>query len=146
MSYSAGPTQYSGSSTTQRPPQGRFVERIQQVYTATPGTAVFTLTSAATTNATNVKASNGNLLAILANNASASARWIRLYNKATAPTVGTDTPIVVIQIPASSSKEITLDPGVIFSNGIGIAITGAAALLDTTAVAANDVQVALSYV
>jgi len=146
MTYSAGTTQFSGSSTTQRPPQGRFVDRVQQVYTANPGTAVFTLTSAATTNATNVKASNGNLLTILANNASASARWLRLYNKASTPTVGTDTPIVVIQLPASGSKEINLEPGLIFSNGISLAITGAAALLDTTAVAANDVQIALSYV
>jgi hypothetical protein len=50
----------------------------------------------------------------------------------------------VIHIPATSSKEIVLGD-VTLTNGLGVAITGAAAVLDATAVAAGDVQVAISY-
>jgi hypothetical protein len=58
--------------------------------------------------------------------------------------VGTDTPVLVVHIPATSSKEIVLGD-VTLSTGLGFAITGAAGILDATAVAAGDVQVAISY-
>lgn len=100
--------------------------------------------SAATTNATLVKAGLTNLSYISINNASAATKFVRFYNKATAPTVGTDTPAMVISVPATSSKEIALPVPVRFGLGLGYAITGAAAVLDATAVALNDVQVLLS--
>lgn len=147
MTYTPGPAQYSGQSTTNRVPQGQSVGKSQVIYTANNGTALYTLNSAATTNAQSVKASQGTLMSIQVNNASAGARWLRIYNKATAPTVGTDVPIVVIQLPGSQSKEISFtDAGLNFSAGISISITGAPAVLDATAIAANDVQLALSYV
>ena len=61
---------------------------------------VATLNSAATTNATNVKATAGNIYTINLSNNGAAAAYFKLYNKATAPTVGTDTPLDVITIPA----------------------------------------------
>lgn len=98
--------------------------------------------SAATTNATLVKGSAGQIKQIFVMNASAAAKYVRLFDKATAPTVGTDAPFIVIAVPASSSKELILgdNSGIPFKNGLGYAITGAAARLDNTAVAAGDVQ------
>jgi hypothetical protein len=113
--------------------------------TTAPGTTQTTVNSAASTNAANVKATAGNVYTIFANNASAAAKYVRLYNKATAPTVGTDVPVRVITIPASSSKEIALTVPLRFATGIGYAITGGAATLDATAVAAGDVQLALDW-
>lgn len=102
-----------------------------------------TLNSAATTNATLVKTGGTTLKQLMVFNASAATKYVRLYDKATAPTVGTDAPVIVIAVPATSSKELILgdNSGIPFTLGMGYAITGGAARLDATAVAAGDVQV-----
>lgn len=82
---------------------------------------------------------------IFANNASASARFVRLYDKATAPSVGTDIPVAVVTLPASSSKEIPLKYELEFVLGLGVSITGAAPYNDGTAVTAHDVQLFIVY-
>jgi hypothetical protein len=70
---------------------------------------------------------------------------VKLYNKATAPTVGTDVPEMVIRVLAGSNIELTPGlQGYRFPLGLGIAITGLAADTDTTAVAAGQVKVKLS--
>lgn len=98
------------------------------------------LSSAATTNATSVKTSAGKLVRIRGYNAAASIRYLKLYNKASAPTVGTDTPVLTLAIPASGSFEFDLGAlGFPFATGIAYAITGAAADADTTAIAAGDI-------
>jgi len=58
--------------------------------------------SAATTNATSAKASAGEVHVILATNTTATVKYLKLYNKASAPTVGTDTPILTIALPISN--------------------------------------------
>jgi hypothetical protein len=113
---------------------------------AHPGVATSKLNSAASTNATLVKNAAGEVHFISVMNASASSRYLRLFNKATIPVPGTDTPDMVVQIPAGVSKELEFGPfGMPFSLGIGFAITGAAPVLDNTAVAAGDVQVNITY-
>lgn len=108
----------------------------------TGGATSFRLISAATTNATNIKASAGTLYALSAFNNGASAAYLKIYNKATAPTVGTDTPVATIMIPASGGVVLSLnDIGMALGTGIGYAITGAMADADTTAVAAAQVAV-----
>lgn len=117
-----------------------------QTANANPGQTPVAVNSAATTNAAVSKASAGVLLNVSANNATAAAKFIRFYNKATAPTVGTDVPIIVLTVLANASKEI--EYGIVgkrFSTGIGHAITNAAAVLDATVVAAGDVQLAYDY-
>jgi hypothetical protein len=111
-----------------------------------PGLFLDTTNSAASTNAKNIKAAAGDIRSISVMNASAALKYLRLYNKATAPVPGTDTPAIVIALPATSSKEIDFSLGKPFSLGIGMAITGAAAVLDATAVAVGDVQVAIAYI
>jgi hypothetical protein len=105
------------------------------------GATSFTLLSAATTNSTLVKASAGTLYMLLATNNSANVAFLKLYNKATAPVVGTDTPVMTIMLPANGGVSVPIPTvGINFATGIGYGLTGAAALADTTAVAAAQVQ------
>ena len=107
----------------------------------------FRLASAATTNATSVKASAGRVYRTILSNPSAAIKYVKFYNKASAPTVGTDTPVATIALAANGGTYVTTeDIGWYFSTGIAFAITGAAADSDTTAVAANDVFVTLNYI
>lgn len=110
------------------------------------GCTVSRVISAATTNATSVKASAGQVYGwVLCNNA-ASAKFVKLYNKASAPTVGTDIPVMTIAVPANQTVLIELKNGIKFATGIALAITGAYADADTTATAAGDVVAHLLYV
>lgn len=97
------------------------------------------LSSAATTNATSVKTSAADMFRVRGHNASTSARYLKLYNKAGAPTVGTDTPVATYYLPPSSPFEIAFDTPLYFGTGLGFALTGAAVDSDTTAIAAGDI-------
>ena len=101
------------------------------------------LISAATTNATSIKGSAGTLGFVSATNINAAARYLKFYNKATAPTVGTDVPLLVYLIPgntAGAGTNIVLpSEGANFTTGIAFAITTGAADSDTGAVAANEI-------
>lgn len=114
--------------------------------TAAPGFTSARIASAATTNATSVKASAGNLYSMELSNTSAAVKFFKLYNKATAPTVGTDTPVHTILIPAGATLQLCWDMNPKrFSTGIAYAITGAKADTDATAVAADDVHGSMNY-
>lgn len=116
---------------------------------ATGGFALFNkLISAATTNATSVKASAGAIGEIFAFNTSASTKFLKLYNKASAPVVGTDVPVITIPIAPSAESNFRISDmgGMRFTTGIAFAITAAAADNDTTAVAAGDVITGIQYV
>lgn len=104
--------------------------------------------SAASTNATVVKASAGQLYDIEVYNLNASPRYLKLYNKATSPSVGSDTPVRTILIPGNTAgggvvRSIPL--GLAFSTGIAFALTTGIADSDTGAVAANEIAVNLGY-
>lgn len=104
------------------------------------------INSAASTNGANIKATAGTVWNIIASNVNAAARYVKFYNLTTAPTVGTSTPVLVITVPAGQTVNITGGSnGIRFGTGIAIAITGAMADSDTTAVAANEIKVATSY-
>lgn len=111
----------------------------------TGGTVAARVSAAATTNATSVKAAAGQIYGIeLANNA-AYAVFLKLFNKASAPTLGTDTPVRTIQIPAGGRCDISRPLGMAFSTGIAYAITKLLADNDTTAVAAGDLVGNIDY-
>jgi hypothetical protein len=116
--------------------------------TATPATpTTLFLNSLASTNATSVKASAGTLFGLTASNTAASARFIKLFNLAVAPTVGTSVPVLTVTVPAGGTFSVDLGTlGLRFGTGIALAITAAAGDADATAVAANDVKVAMAYV
>jgi hypothetical protein len=113
--------------------------------TTSAATVLYIVNSAASTNAANIKSTGANLYGISIMNASAATKYVRLYNLTTAPTVGTSVPIMVVAVPATSSKEIQYVPAVRFGTGLAVAITGGAAATDSTAVAAGDVQLLVSY-
>lgn len=119
---------------------------INPVVPATP----YFLNSAATTNGALVLTGTSNVSSFYATNEGASVAYIKLYNKATAPTVGTDVPEMIIPVPAAASGV----PGVAnpnigfhgfrFALGLGIAITRNAVFSDTTAIGAGEVKVKIS--
>lgn len=115
--------------------------------TTLPVTPTTTFTnSAATTNATSVKATAGTVWSVVVSNTNAAARFLKLYNKASAPTVGTDVPVLTVVIPATSV--ITVNGGangIRFATGIAFAITAAATDADTTAVAAAEIKVSTTF-
>ena len=116
--------------------------------TGANGTTPYKLISLATTNASVVKSSGGNLYSIVAIGLTSTVRYLKLYNKATAPNVGTDIPVMTIPIPANTQGAgiaIPFTIGVNFPLGISLAITGTAADNGTTAIGAGDVIINLTY-
>lgn len=103
------------------------------------------LLSAASTNATSVKASAGQVYGFYLFNSAAYTVFLKIYNKASAPTVGTDTPFMTIPVPAGGGAVADWDGGVALGTGIAFAITKLVADSDTTAVALNDLVVNLFY-
>jgi hypothetical protein len=104
--------------------------------------------SAASTNATSVKASAGQVFWIYATNTNAAARFLKLYNKSSAPTVGSDTPVLTLLIPgnaAGAGFHLQTPLGLTFGTGIAFALTTGIADADTAAVAANEIVVNMGY-
>ena len=116
---------------------------------AVPATPYF-VNSAASTNGALILTGTSNVSSFYATNEGATAAYIKLYNKATAPTVGTDVPEMTIPVPAAVSgvPGVATIPigfhGFRFALGLGIAITRNAVHTDTTAIGAGEVKVKLS--
>lgn len=105
-----------------------------------PGSTTSRVKAAASTNSTNLKGSAGVVLGYALYNNTASAKFFKFYNKATAPTVGTDTPAFTVIIPASGGANVSFETGVPFATGIGYGITGAVGDSDATNTAVDDVH------
>jgi hypothetical protein len=116
---------------------------------AVPATPYF-VNSLLSTNAALVLTGTSGLCALWASNVGATDAFVKLFNKATAPVPGTDVPEMIIPVRAAVAGVpgvAEISPGFNayrFPLGLGIAITGAAADSDTTAVAAGQVKVKLS--
>jgi hypothetical protein len=101
----------------------------------------------ADTNLTSVKGSAGQVYSIQAFGTGSAPYWLKLYNKASAPVIASDTALIVkrILVPANataangSGLTLTLgaDFGAAFSTGIAYACVGLQADTDTTATAAS---------
>jgi len=96
------------------------------------------MSAAASTNATSAKASAGDLFKVVGYNAAGAIRYLKIYNKASAPTVGTDTPVLTITLPATAAFEIDFS-GQYFSLGIAYALTTGVADADTGALTSGDI-------
>ena len=113
-------------------------------------TTPYWLNAIASTNGALIITGTSWLASFYATNEWATPAYIKLYNKATAPTVGTDIPEMTIPVPAA----VWWVPGVAnpniwfiwfrFALWLGIAITRNAVYTDTTAIWANEVKVKLS--
>ncbi len=107
----------------------------------------YSLRSAGTSDdATNVKASAGVLYSIVVTNTNASACYLKVYDKATAPAAASDTPIARYAVPGSGGIAINFAHGMLFSNGIGFLLVTGNTDTDGTDVAAGEVMVNLTYV
>lgn len=101
---------------------------------------------AATTNAECLKAAPGQVGWWSLGNIGTDPVWLKLYDKATTPDVGTDVPVLTILIPGNakgSGNNLIPSPGVQFSFGIGIAVTAGIEPDDATAVNADEVVINL---
>lgn len=96
------------------------------------------ISSAASTNATSAKASAGNIHMLTGRNTALSVIYLKTYNKASAPTVGTDTPRHTFAIPPGNFV-IEWPKGCYFATGIAYAYTTGSADNDTGAIAAGDI-------
>jgi pantoate kinase len=128
-------------------------ERVEVVASSGGGATAYTYLNVATsTNATLVQAGSHSGFSIQVFNIGTVVAFLKLYNKATQPIPGTDTPVKNIAIPipitgqGAAGVVINVPSGVQFPLGIGFAITGAVALLDNTNVtAANTILLNLDW-
>lgn len=134
-----------GSITAALPTGTNTIGGVIDKPSTTGGTLMTRILSAATTNAAVVKASAGMVYGMQFNNSGATIAFVKLYNKATAPTVGTDVTVDVLAIPAGGSREVSRPLGMVYSAGISYAITGGFADADTAAVAAGQVVGSIQY-
>lgn len=103
--------------------------------------------TAASAMPTSVKATAGVIGTIEVSNSNATtAFWFKIFNKGSAPTLGTDTPVKNVRIPANTTITIQSDIGIRLATGIAYAVTATAPLLATGTIAtADDIQVNISY-
>ncbi len=78
-------------------------------------------------------------------NTNAAVRYVKLYNKATAPTVGTDVPTLTLGVPGAGVRSAEKILPVSFPLGLGIGIVTGAADNSTAAVAAGEVIAHIFY-
>lgn len=96
------------------------------------------IVAAASTNATNAKASAGRVLGWSLCNTTAAWVYVKLHNTAGTPTAGASV-AMTIGIPPNGRSEVDLIYGAAFSTGIAYTIVTGAADSDATAVTANAV-------
>jgi hypothetical protein len=120
------------------------------VPSASPST--WHLIAAASTNATSVKASAATVFSCQLSGIGSTPAYLKIYNKASAPTVGTDVPVKTLIIPAAATaangagSNIQFGPGgMALGTGFATAVTGGIADADATAVAATTFALNCDY-
>jgi hypothetical protein len=118
---------------------------VTEVPVSSGGLTIYRVLWPANTTGVSIKGSAGQVYGWYVANTATSWRCMKLYNKATAPTVGTDTPFMTIPLPPSSATNIAFPQGIAMGTGIGIGVTTGVADGDTGAPSANDVIVNIGY-
>ncbi len=93
----------------------------------------------------NIKSTAGQIYGWYLFNNAATVRYIKLYNKAKAPSVGADTPAMTIPLPSGAAANVIVPSGIAFSHGIGIAATTGVGDGNVGMPAANEVVVNIIY-
>jgi hypothetical protein len=78
-------------------------------------------------------------------NSAGTARAVKFYDKATAPTVGTDVPKRTVVVAAGATVQIGFARGKLFLLGLWVAVTVNAPDSDNTAPAAGDVLLSVDF-
>jgi hypothetical protein len=111
-----------------------------------PGATLYKLIAVGTNADQNLIATGKRVVYSLAvSNANAAVRYVKLYNKATAPVVGTDVPVAVFALPAVNGINMEFSAGLAFPLGLGIGLTTGSADNNSTGVTAGESIVTLSY-
>lgn len=117
----------------------------------TRGTTPYHLIAANTNNSTLVRAAPTVLVSVQLSGVGAAPAYVKFYDKATAPTCGTDVPKKVLAIPAASTaangggSNVTVSLGTGFALGLGFCVVTGIADNDNTAVAAATFNVNFDY-
>lgn len=107
-------------------------------------TATTHFVAAGSTNATLVKNAAGKVYGWFFANTTATWRYVKLHNQATAPTAGTGV-VRTIGVPPNGVASFFSEGGITFATGIGLTMVTGAADADATAVTANDLVGELFY-
>lgn len=92
-----------------------------------------------------IKAGSAKLCGYFVSNLNdSSKRYIKFYNKATAPT-NSDTPVITIPLQPKVSANVSFSDNIVLDTGLSVRATGALADNDNTAPTANDVVVNVFY-
>lgn len=93
-----------------------------------------------------IKGNPGNVFQITAWNTDTQPAFLKLFNKASAPTMGTDSAVWEAMVPAGGSISVSFaDVGLSFGTGIAVGFSGAQGAKDATALnAANKAGVSLA--
>lgn len=91
--------------------------------------------SAATNNSTLVRAGRVIVHSLTATNSTATVYYLKLYDKVTAPTCGTDVPVMTIAVPPNTINQNatpSLGAGLMFFSGLGFCLVALIADADNT--------------
>ena len=122
---------------------------VYQAAAPSGGASPFHFISGASVNNVNLKNGPGTVYLTAAMNLNSSPRFLRLYDKASTPSVGADVPIQTYVLPGNSQGAgavIPIDVGICTASGIGFGITGGSVGDgDTTVTGLGDVVVNLGF-
>lgn len=111
--------------------------------TTTGGTTLFQNISTGVTGVV-IVAGVHQLYLLDCSNSDSAAVYVKVYDKATAPTQA-DTPLLTTLVPAAGGRVIPIAVGSVFTLGIAVRASGAAAVADTTTPTANTCHVSGAY-
>lgn len=115
------------------------------------GATPYNLIAANSNNSTLIAAGQHTVFSIMLGGIGSAPAYLKIYDKATAPTCGTDTPVKVLIIPAAPTaangggSNVPLPVGIQISNGLGICVTAGIANSDNTSVAAASFIINIDY-
>lgn len=114
---------------------------------ASGGNSVFHVASAASTNATTIKASAGQVYGFSVQNTNAAARYLAFHNAASTPTAGASVfaKFLIPGATAGAGNNTFIPAGFAMGTGISISTVTGAADSDSTGVGANDLIINIFY-
>lgn len=141
-----------GTLTTMFNGNGRATSSNSSPVVPSAAPTTWHLISAASTNATPVKTAAATVFSCQLANVGSTVAYLKIYNKASAPTVGTDTPVKTLIIPKAGTaadgagSNVTFGPGgFALGTGFAAAVTAGIADSDTAAVAASAIAINCDY-
>jgi hypothetical protein len=118
---------------------------------STGGDQQFHLVAANSNNSTLIAAGEHTVHGVQVSGIGSAPAYLKLYDKSTAPTCGTDTPKKVIAIPAAATaangavNNVTISLGTQFSAGLGICVVTGIADTDNTSPASATFNVNIDW-